>query len=75
MRVYEKLEFKLGKGKLDRTTGSVVAVVIMHQAYINLLMSRPHADHPLSSITSLASLSCTKEEIKLMWRMVNGAHG
>jgi hypothetical protein len=64
MRVYEKNGIKLGKGNLDRTTGSVVAVVIMHLAHISLLKSRPHADHPLSVKSSLLhSYHLTKEVI------------
>jgi len=46
--VFTKNGIKLGQGKLDRTIGPVVAVVVMHLAYINLLKSSTHADHPLS---------------------------
>jgi hypothetical protein len=49
MRVYEKNGIKLGKGNLDRTTGSVVAVVIMHLAHIkSLSIAGLGGDHPLS---------------------------
>jgi hypothetical protein len=67
----------LGKGNLDRATGPVVAVVIMHQAYINLIKSRPRADHPFSvSHPICISYHVTKEvnaEGKMVLRMVNGA--
>jgi hypothetical protein len=60
MRVYEKNGIKLGRGNLDRTTGSVVAVVIMHQAHINPSSLGLMLIIPYQSIITPAFLSFNK---------------